>query len=232
MRRCGLAMLVAAATAFEFPGAVFKRPGLQQQLERTARAAALGGDDKALMSAVKELEKSWSSPKLLDNAKAARQLDGRWRLLATLAATVGDDVEVKARRGAVNASGIVIDVGSGDDAPFQDIDVAAGRIGNEIRFKAPLPFSVTISGAFTRGDNARRAEVAFDDLVVADGGGHKILSVGWLFRIAYALAPALATRGTGKKDTSWLETTYLSDTIRVGRGNKGSVFVLDRPNAP
>jgi hypothetical protein len=120
----------------------------------------------------------------------------------------------------------VIDVGSGDDAPFQDIDVAAGRIGNEIRFKAPLPFSVTISGAFTRGDNARRAEVAFDDLVVrlcactvqrggpltfrtqvADGGGHKILSVGWLFRIAYALAPALATRGTGKKDTSWLETT-------------------------
>ena len=33
---------------------------------------------------------------------------------------------------------------------------------------------------------------------------------------------------SGADDASWLETTYLSDKVRLGRGNKGSIFVLRR----
>ena len=37
---------------------------------------------------------------------------------------------------------------------------------------------------------------------------------------------------TGADDVAWLETTYLSDDVRVGRGNKGSVFFLTRTDEP
>lgn len=32
----------------------------------------------------------------------------------------------------------------------------------------------------------------------------------------------------GTKESGWLETTYISENLRIGRGNKGSLFVLTR----
>ena len=52
-----------------------------------------------------------------------------------------------------------------------------------------------------------------------------MLSLGWLFALIRTLRPALTN---GADSSSWLETTYLSDRMRLGRGNKGSVFVLTR----
>jgi len=46
------------------------------------------------------------------------------------------------------------------------------------------------------------------------------LNFGFIFSLV-----ALA-RGT--KDNGWLETTFVSDRIRIGRGNKGTMFVLTR----
>jgi hypothetical protein len=40
----------------------------------------------------------------------------------------------------------------------------------------------------------------------------------------------LAIRGLikGTKEAGWLETTYISKNMRIGRGNKGSMFILTR----
>ena len=32
----------------------------------------------------------------------------------------------------------------------------------------------------------------------------------------------------GTKEAGWLETTYISKNMRIGRGNKGSMFILTR----
>jgi hypothetical protein len=48
-----------------------------------------------------------------------------------------------------------------------------------------------------------------------------VINLGFLF-------PALAFLRGGTKDNGWLETTYLDSDLRIGRGNKGTLFVLTR----
>ena len=48
-----------------------------------------------------------------------------------------------------------------------------------------------------------------------------MVQAGWLFALIRRLRPALTD---GLDDTPWLDTTYLSPRMRLGRGNKGSVF--------
>lgn len=67
-----------------------------------------------------------------------------------------------------------------------------------------------------------RAVVAFDRADIALKSG-VVLRLGFLFSIIAAF------RG-GIKDNGWLETTYLDDEMRIGRGNKGSLFILTRKN--
>ena len=47
-----------------------------------------------------------------------------------------------------------------------------------------------------------------------------VLDLGFLFNLQALVA--------GTDENGWLETTYLSDRVRIGRGNKGSLFVLTR----
>ena len=56
----------------------------------------------------------------------------------------------------------------------------------------------------------------------------RLFSAGWVFSLINAVKPDL--RGEGGE--AWLETTYLSPTMRCGRGNKGSVFVLEKAEDP
>ena len=135
--------------------------------ERGALEAAAGGDDAALLRAIEKLERTPPSLTLLDDPKTAAALDGRWRLLSTLAATarcgarkhllingiacgilgarglssrvaleplarrhtseqVGEDISMTARRGVVNASGLVL-AAADDNVPIQEIDARAPR---------------------------------------------------------------------------------------------------------
>mmetsp|Transcript_44263 Transcript_44263/g.92429 ORF Transcript_44263/g.92429 Transcript_44263/m.92429 type:complete len:111 (+) Transcript_44263:388-720(+) len=90
------------------------------------------------------------------------------------------------------------------------------------------PVYLRVSGAFTRAEPpapGRRAVVQFDKLDVFSTGGRRLVSAGWLFKLQRKFAPSLAN---GADSASWLDTTYLSPTVRLGRGNKGSVFVLRR----
>ena len=88
-----------------------------------------------------------------------------------------------------------------------------------------------VAGTFeAASDNGRRVLVNFDTLdvfLIRNGGDPlRLLRLGWLFTAVRAMKPALIN---GDESTaSWLDTTYISSRVRLGRGNKGSVFVLER----
>jgi len=202
--------------------------------EAAALEACASEDRAAILDAVDRLERSAPTPSsLLDDGSTAARLDGRWSLVATVAGRSDDEAGALAATGvvnAVNASGIVVDSAAASK-PVQEVRLDAGRIANEILVGLPVVgrVYVRVSGPFTRGSNGRRANVKFDSLEVFGPGGGRRLATGALFALIDKLKPDLVTGGDA---ASWLETTYLSDAVRVGRGNKGSVFVLARTDAP
>ena len=180
------------------------------------------------------LERSRPAPKnLLYTSSGKDSLQGRWVLSSTIAAGVGNEVsdETTAVPGAVNASGLMIDT-SAKRVPVQEIDFAAGRIGNEIRFEIlGISGMARVAGGLETDDsNGQRALVSFDSLELFLLGDEseavgRIARLGWLFSLVRRLRPALAN---GDESTSWLDTTYISERMRLGRGNKGSIFVLEK----
>lgn len=223
-----------SALGFEWPAALVGGRQRQQaqaalekktaELEEKARAVALSGDDdRELLRSISALEE-WmpADAGLLDDESLAMKLDGRWRLIGTLAAEVGTDLEQSSRRGVVNVSGIVLDADADRNVPIQTINVIERRISNEV--KLPFDAYLKISGNFERGDNARRAKVDFDTIELYLKG-KLVFENNWIFRLVRAFKPEILN---GEQESAWLETTYLSDAVRVGRGNKGSCFLLTR----
>ena len=158
---------------------------LQLPTRGSARAEAallstLGADGQATpatLSAFTALERAAPAPLyLLDDAEAARALDGRWTLLATIAATVGAELSATSSSGVVNASGLVIEVAP-SQLPVQQIDLAAARIANELKLSLPGPlgsFYVRVSGGFEGA--GRRATVTFDQLQLFSSEGRLLAS--------------------------------------------------------
>lgn len=199
-----------------------------EQLEARLRELASGDKVRETLEAFEALERAAPPPADLLRAKP-ELLDGRWSLIGTFAAEAGVAVsETNARAGVVNASGIAVDASSGA-LPVQEICVRTGRIGNEVLLsKFGQTFYLRVAGGFSAAEPpapGTRALVNFDSLEVFTRGGRRLLSAGWLFSLVRKLKPGLQN---GAEDASWLETTYVSETMRLGRGNKGSVFVLER----
>ena len=202
--------------------------------ERLLASVSNGGSIRDALDDFAKLETAApSSENLLRTEAGTTLLDGRWLLRSTIAASVGDDESLAATgiSNAVNASGIVVDA-SAARAPVQEVDVGAGRIGNEIRFAGPFgaEIIVRVAGGFAPDAvNGRRAVVSFDTLdvfLMPDGAqAQRLVRAGALFSVVRAVRPALTN---GASEESWLDTTYISDRCRLGRGNKGSVFILER----
>lgn len=203
-------------------------PGRLSRMESSLLAQATAGEGAAqLLSQFERLEKAAPPPlDLLERSESG--LEGRWQLVATIAGSrVGasaEELSSSGVSGVVNASGISV---RAEDA-VQQINLRSGRISNEVPVQ---PFGVDllvrVAGAFepAPAPAVRRALVEFDNLEVFTADGTRLLSAGWLFALVRALRPSLSN---GDADASWLETTYLSKTVRLGRGNKGSVFILRR----
>eukprot|EP00980_Cylindrotheca_fusiformis_P029918 scaffold24028_cov152-Cylindrotheca_fusiformis.AAC.9 len=117
-------------------------------------------------------------------------------------------------RGSVTAAGIDVDV---SNKPAKQIfDLSENKVYNEVVLPNAL---VRVGGSFRLSENNdRRAVVKFEECKV-DVGFLK-LDLGFLFGIIRLVK--------GTTENGWLETTYLSDKLRIGRGNKGSLFVLTR----
>ena len=79
---------------------------------------------------------------------------------------------------------------------------------------------VRVAGSFRPSETMpTRVVVSFDECEISFNNGF-VLNLGFVFAILAAIK--------GTSENGWLETTYLDDGLRIGRGDKGSLFVLTR----
>lgn len=118
-------------------------------------------------------------------------------------------------KGSVSAAGIEVD--TSNRVVRQIIDVSQKTVTNNVE----LDFgNVNVGGSFRPSPNVpNRAIVAFDRADIT-------LKNGFTIKLGFIFAILAAVRGS--KDNGWLETTYVGEDIRIGRGNKGTMFVLTR----
>ena len=118
-------------------------------------------------------------------------------------------------KGSVSAAGINVD--TSNRVVKQIIDTQGEQVTNDIT----LDFGrVVVGGPFRVSPNVpNRAIVAFNKADIT-------LNNGFVIRLGFVFAILAKIRGSN--DNGWLETTFLDDDIRIGRGNKGTMFVLTR----
>lgn len=171
----------------------------------------------------------------MSDPEEAEILDGVWYLQYTSPSSVGDadqfpdawkpknaqegDSNVETQqfnaRGSVSAAGLEVD--TSNRIVKQIIDVARSRVTNDVGLDWGR---VCVEGSFEQSTSVpNRAVVSFDTCKIEFNNGIT-LDLGFVFRLI-----ALA-RGTDKN--GWLETTFVDEEMRIGRGNKGTLFVLTR----
>jgi hypothetical protein len=191
-----------------------------------------------VLSIVRRMETSAPpSPTVLTNPDEAKILDGDWFLQYTAPSEIDGEGEVSSDgqwvaveasegesnintrqfkgAGAVSGGGIKVDASS--TPALQSFDVANSRVTNEVIAGIG---TVTVGGTFRPSTTVpNRAIVAFDTGKIA-------LDLGLTLDISFVFDILGAIKGT--KEAGWVETTYISDDMRIGRGNKGSLFILTR----
>ena len=123
-------------------------------------------------------------------------------------------------RGSVSAAGVTVD--TSNKVVKQIFDVGANqRVVHEINLDWG---QIVVAGTFRQSSEVpNRAVVAFDSaqIRVSVGGSNKItIDLGFVFAVLAVLRKS--------RDNGWLETTFLDKEMRIGRGNKGTMFVLTR----
>jgi len=119
-------------------------------------------------------------------------------------------------QGSVRAGNLVVDTSR--RVTTQTINVEQLTIEN----KVDQDFgTITVGGSFRPSKTIKtRAVVSFETANITLNDGF-VLQFGFLFSLIAAF------RG-GNKENGWLETTFLDEDLRIGRGDKGSLFVLTR----
>jgi len=250
-----LATVAATCQGFQFPAIqnLFKPPSntaaasttpqsLTEKKSQLLDAVSFTANGKTatperqaqVLQIVGEIEAMTPTPSLSDPADA-KLLDGVWFLQYTSPSSVGDkDVfpdawkpavpdegpsKIETRqvqsKGTVSAAGLTVD--TSNRVVKQIIDMTNSVVTNDVE----LDFGrVVVSGSFRQSPNVpNRAIVAFDRADIT-------LKSGFTLKLGFVFAILAAFRGS--KDNGWLETTYLGDDMRIGRGNKGTMFVLTR----
>lgn len=178
---------------------------------------------------------------ILTDPKIATKIDGVWYLQYTAPSNLGDVDQFpnawkpvnaaegasriptkpaprNANKGAVQAVGLAVD--ASNRVVQQIFTVATSRVQNKLDFGWGR---VEVEGNFRPSDTVpNRAIVGFDRAqIFLDVGGISI-DLSWFFN---SILPFL---NGGSRDNGWVETTYIDDDIRIGRGNKGTLFVITR----
>ena len=192
-----------------------------------------------VLEIVRSLEQDFPpTPRLLSDSNEAAILDGVWYLQYTSPSVVGDedrfpnawkpnnskegDINVETikfkAQGSVSAAGIPVE--TANRVVQQNIDVRNTRVTNDIGLEWGR---IVASGRFRQSNHVpNRALVSFDTFKMQLHNGLGV-DLGFLF-------PWLA-KLHGSKENGWLETTFVDQDVRIGRGNKGTMFVLTRDPA-
>ncbi len=118
-------------------------------------------------------------------------------------------------KGSIAAAGITVD--TSNRIVKQCFDIAKRTVTNDIT----LDFGrVCVSGSFRASSSVtNRAIVAFETCEI-------ILNNGITLDLSFVFTLLAFLRRS--KDSGWLETTFIDGDLRIGRGNKGTLFVLTR----
>lgn len=166
----------------------------------------------ALQPLITQLQSFWQPP--LSDGEMAKQLDGVWELLYS-------------SKPALERSGLDTLPGLERGRTFQSVEAASGRVYNLADLGGPFGLKTTIlvQAKFTLS-NIRRICVQFERTAVVAGA------------IADYSSPAEAIRsingGSGwglRLDTDsfgTVDTLYVDEQVRIGLGNRGTLFVLSR----
>ena len=183
------------------------------------------------MDLVEALERAGRAPD--DAAARGASGSGAGSLLAAVAA---DDAAEEARRRREGALGAALTEASGSSGRsvaseksekseksfarsignYQDIDVAAATVSNRAEFEGPFGVNLGVNLA---------GECAFDDPVAHP------TRLNVRFRsveLRIGSLPPLRASLDFVDPRGWIETTYVDDDLRTGRGDKGSIFVAAR----
>jgi len=174
---------------------------------------------------------------ILTDLEQARKIDGVWYLQYTCPSEVGDEIDKNDgawqpenadegeskintkqfdAKGSVTAAGITVD--TSNKLVQQIINVSDSTVLNRV----DLGWGIIEAGGSFRPSEAvpNRAIVSFNKADITLENGF-IIRLGFFFDI-------FALFKSGVRDNGWLETTYIDSDCRVGRGNKGTLFVLTR----
>lgn len=193
---------------------------------------------KHVLGLVRFLEtESPASPTLLTNpSEAMKTINGIWYLQYTQPSDIGvseipswkpepssRDVVSKLDTRQVNNQGTVsflgtVAVDTSDRLTTQTIDVQKGMVTN---FVDQDKFTVEVSGSYELDSVPNRVIVTFNKCEITFKYNGFVLDLSFLFDLRSFLKGGLRAGG-------WLETTYIDEEIRIGRGNRGSLFVLTR----
>ena len=189
------------------------------------------------------------SDSLFTNPIESKAIDGVWYLKYTQPSSidgidtdsVGDDIDVDKiqpwtpkestleltnkldTREAKNAGTVsflgVIKVPTSSKLTTQTIGVKDNIFANSVIQDFG---TIEVKGNFELDSVPNRIIAAFDS-------GTLTLNNGFVIDFSFLFALRLKLNG-GMKAGGWLETTYLDNDIRIGRGNRGSLFILARDN--
>ncbi|NJL47912.1 MAG: fibrillin [Leptolyngbyaceae cyanobacterium SM2_5_2] len=173
-------------------------------------------DRLAVQAAVARLEDRNPTP---DPLAATTQLEGDWLLLYTTSQEL-----LNIDRIPLTSLGAI----------YQSIRLAENRIYNLAEVSGPPLLSglVAVAARLEPVSN-RRVEVRFERGVV---GLQKLLGyvspsqfIGTLQTTdKFSLLQGVDFSINTERQSGWLEVTYLDDDLRIGRGNQGNLFVLQR----
>jgi hypothetical protein len=174
------------------------------------------------------------SSTLLSNPNESKILDGTWYLQYTSPSEVGgaefpdawkpekngelppslENATFKAK-GSVSAGGINVD--TSNRVVKQIFDFSTSRVINDVGLDWGR---ICVAGGFRQSPKVpNRAIVSFDTCQFILNNG-LTLNLNFLFTIVSFVKQT--------KDLGWLETTFIDEEMRIGRGNKGTMFVLTR----
>ncbi|GFQ07610.1 probable plastid-lipid-associated protein 7 chloroplastic [Phtheirospermum japonicum] len=136
------------------------------------------------------------------------QLGGTWKLIYSTITILGSKRTKLGLRDFITLEDI-----------FQFINVAEGKAVNMIRFSAKglnlLSGQLTIEASFKVASKSR-VDISYQKSAITPD---QLMNV---FRKNYDLLLGIFS------PEGWLEITYVDDSLRIGRDDKGNIFVLER----
>mmetsp|Transcript_22117 Transcript_22117/g.33427 ORF Transcript_22117/g.33427 Transcript_22117/m.33427 type:complete len:267 (+) Transcript_22117:147-947(+) len=187
---------------------------------------------REILRQVSALETTFPSPPLKD---ILSDINGEWYLQYTSPSEIeGDDDDDDSTtaawavenaedyittkkfkaQGSVSFTGVEVDVTN--KPPKQIFNSIERSIFNEVFLEKAY---VKVGGPFVISDkNNQRAVISLTECII----DLKFVKLD----LAFFFAALSFLRGTDQ--LGWLETTYASDSVRIGRGNRGSMFILTR----